>query len=166
MRKRRLILTVLLAVFAPSLARTQPPTLSPERRAALLEAGRLMNDPVEFVLQHRKELALTESQVASLAKLTAALRDSSAARTALRMRQAQENAALPGLASAMEWSGPVNEAAIHDATRQQSAMQAEIMIAMARDRRAVGALLTPEQRARLPQLQMDGMMRAARGGAQ
>lgn len=165
MRNRRLILPLLLLVLAPRLSHAQPPTLSPERRAAMLEAGRLMNDPVEFVLQYRKELALTGAQVASIEKLAGALRDSTAARTMLLMRQSQTNTTLPGLVSVMEWSGSIDEGAIRDAVRQQSAVQAEVMIASARDRRMVGALLTPEQRMQLPKLQMAEMMKAARGGS-
>lgn len=165
MRNRRLILPAVVLSLVPHLLHSQPPTLSPARQAAIMEVGRFMSDPVAFVLQHRQELALTDVQIASLATLSAALRDSSAARTALWMRGAQANSTLPGLANAMEWSGPVNEEAIRDAARQQSAVQAEILIASARDRRAVGALLTPEQRARLPQLQMAEMMKTVRGGA-
>lgn len=154
---------MLLLLLAPSVSRAQQPTLPPERRAAVIEAGRLINDPVEFVLQYRVELVLTAEQVAALEKLAGALRDSSVARMALLTRQAQKNAAVPGLASVMEWSGPIDEAAIRAASNQQAAMQAELMIATARDRRAVGALLTPEQRTQLPQLQMAEMLKAARG---
>jgi len=165
MRNLRLILPAAVLSIAPHLLQSQPPTLSPERQAAALEAGRSVNDPVSFVLKHRQELALTDLQIASLSRLSAALRDSSAARTALRIRQAQANSALPGLASALEWGGPVDEQAIRDAARQQSALQAEFLIASARDRRAVGVLLTPEQRALLPQLESAEFLKAMRGGA-
>jgi hypothetical protein len=104
-------------------------------------------------------------QVAALTTLSAALRDSSVARTALRIRQAQANNTLPGLASAIEWGGAVDEQAIRDAARQQSALQAEFLIAAARDRRAVGMLLTPEQRVQLPQLESAEFLEAMRGGA-
>ena len=76
-----------------------------------------------------------------------------------------ERQAAPGLASAMEWGGPVEEQGIRDAARQQSAMQAEYLIAAARDRRAVGMLLTPAQRAQLPQLESAEILKAVRGGA-
>jgi Spy/CpxP family protein refolding chaperone len=142
--------------LVPHLLQSQPPTVSPERQAAIVAATRSVNDPVAFVLKHRQELALTDLQIA--------LRDSSAARTALRMRQAQANIALPGLASAMEWGGPVDEQAIRDAARQQSALQAEFLIATARDRRAVGVLLTPEQRAQLPEIESAEIAKAVRGG--
>lgn len=165
MRNRGLFLSVLLLAFVPQITRAQQPTLSPERQAAVLEAGRLLNDPVQFVLQHRQELALTKTQVTSLEQLATALRDSTAARTALRLRQAQQTAKQPGLANVMDWTGPIDESAIREAMRQQSAMQAEIMIASARDRRAVGALLSAEQRAQLPPLQMSEMMKAARASA-
>jgi Spy/CpxP family protein refolding chaperone len=162
MSNRPLIVTAFLLVSAPALVHAQVPALSPERQAAVMEASRLLNDPVEFVLQHRTALALTAEQVTALEKLRAALRDSATARTAQRMRQAQENARQPGLASAMAWAGPIDEKAIRDAMRRQSSVQAEILITSARDRRTVGALLTPEQRGRLPQLQTDEMLKAVR----
>jgi len=165
MRNLRLILPATVLSLAPHLLQSQPPTLTPERQAAVLEASRSVNDPVTFVLKHRQELALTDVQVAALTTLSAALRDSSAARAALRIRQAQANSGLPGMASAMEWGGPVDEQAIRDAARQQSAMQAEYLIAAARDRRAVGMLLTPAQRAQLPQLESAEILKAVRGGA-
>jgi Spy/CpxP family protein refolding chaperone len=164
MRNSRLILPAVVLSLVPHLLQSQPPTVSPERQAAIVAATRSVNDPVAFVLKHRQELALTDLQIASLAALSAALRDSSAARTALRMRQAQANIALPGLASAMEWGGPVDEQAIRDAARQQSALQAEFLIATARDRRAVGVLLTPEQRAQLPEIESAEIAKAVRGG--
>lgn len=165
MRNRRFFLSALFLVFVPRIASAQQPALSPERQASVREAARLLNDPVQFVLQHRQELALTQAQVAALAQLATALRDSTSVRTTLRLQQAQHTAQHPGLASVMQWVGPIDEAAIREAMRQQSAMQAEIMIASARDRRAVGALLSEAQRAQLPQLQTAEMLKAARAGA-
>jgi hypothetical protein len=49
--------------------------------------------------------------------------------------------------------------------RKQSEKQAELMIASARDRRLVAAVLTAEQRAKLPQLQLAEMTKAARTGS-
>lgn len=165
MYNRRLILPVFFCIFAPSFMHAQQPSISPDRQSAMLEAGRLMNAPAEFVLQHRQELALTGAQVASLEKLAAALRDSTVARMTHRAREAQKAGSTPGLANVMAWSGPIDEAAIRDAMRTQSALQAELMIASARDRRAVAALLTEEQRTKLPRLQADEMLKAARGGS-
>jgi competence protein ComGC len=165
MRKHWFFLSVLLLVFVPRITRAQQSVLSPDRQAAILEAGRLLNDPVQFVLQYRQELALTKTQVTSLEQLATALRDSTSARTALRVQQAQQTAKQPGFANVMEFTGPIDESAIRETMRQQSAMQADIMIASARDRRAVGALLSAEQRAQLPHLQMSEMMKAARAGA-
>ena len=165
MRNRRLLLPALLAVLVPSLLHSQAPALTPERQAAMMEAGRLISTPAEFVLHHRQALALTGEQVASLEHLAAALRDSSAVRMALHVRVAQQNATAPGLTTALSWTGPIDDAAIRETFRAQSALQAEIMIAGARDRRAVAALLTPEQREQLPDLQMAEMLKAARGGS-
>lgn len=165
MRSREIFLSALLLLLVPRISVAQQPALSPERQAAVLEAGRFISDPAQFVLQHRQELALTPTQVTSLEQLATALRDSASARTALRMRQALQAAQQPGLANVMEWSGPIDESAIREAMREQSALQADYLLASARDRRAVGALLTGEQRAQLPQLQTAEMLKAARGGA-
>lgn len=163
---RKVVASVAVLLFALPLcvAQSQSPAISPERQAAITEASRRLNDPVQFVLQHRAELGLTNAQVSALEKLATALRDSSSARAALLLKQAQKNATLPGMANAMEWTGPIDESAIRESARQQSAVQAEIMLATARDRRSVGALLNPEQRLRLPQLQMAEMRKAAQNG--
>lgn len=165
MRNRSLTIPLVLALIIPATVHAQPPAISPEQQTAMLQAGRLINAPAEFVLQHRQELALTDAQAASIQTLAAALRDSATARTARRMRESQKVAPTPALASAMNWTGPIDEAAIRDAMRRQSTQQADIVIGSARDRRAVGALLTPEQRAKLPQLQMAEMSKAMRGSA-
>lgn len=164
MSKLRLLVPILLVALAPRVSRAQSPAVTPERQAAIMEAGRLMNSPVEFVLQFRKELALTAAQVASLEKLGSALRDSSAARSAYQVRQAKQKAETPALASMMAWDGAVDEVGIREAMVQQSSSMADMMIAGARDRRLVGALLTAEQRAQLPQLYMSEMVKAARAG--
>ncbi len=160
----RLLLSILLIALAPRISRAQPPGITPERQAAIIEASRLLNSPVEFVLHYRKELALTAAQVTSLEQLGSALRDSSAARSAIRVSQAKQMAEQSALANAMEWTGQVDELGIREAARQQSAIQADFIIAGARDRRLVGAILTPEQRAQLPELQNSAMMKAARAG--
>jgi TonB family protein len=59
----------------------------------------------------------------------------------------------------LSWTGPVNEQAIRDAACDQSLRQAEVMINMAHDRRAVAAVLTPAQVAALPRLEGLEMMR-------
>jgi hypothetical protein len=164
MRNHRLLLPLLLLVATPCVVDAQLPTITPERRAALAEANRLSSVPAEFVLKHRTALALTGAQVASLETLASALRDSTAARMARQMREAGKFASAPGLANAAAWTGPVDEAAIRDVMRQQSEMTAALMIAIARDRRAVAALLTPAQQAQLLQLQTEEMLKAARGG--
>ncbi len=165
MSRRRLLLPIVLIALTPRVSHAQPPVLFSERQAAILESGRLLNTPAEFVLQHRKELALTDTQVTALERLASALRDSSTARTAIRVQQSLQSSENPDLSAAMEWTGPINESAIRDAMRVQSVIQADIMVAGARDRRLVGALLTPEQRAQLPELQMWELMKAARTGA-
>lgn len=163
---RNVVVSVAVLLFAlpPRAVQSQPPAITPERQAAITEASRRLNDPVQFVLQHRAELGLTSAQVSALEKMGTALRDSSSARAALLLAQSQKNATLPGMANAMEWSGPIDEPAIRESARQQSAIQAEIMLATARDRRSVGALLNPEQRMRLPQLQLAAMRKAAQRG--
>lgn len=164
MRTRRLMLTAALVSLAPLVSHAQQPALSPERQEAIAEVSRLMNDPVKFVLHYRTELALTDAQVSELEKLAAALRDSTAARTAVASQQAaQMIPSLTGLNNAMEWSGPIDESAIRDALCRQSAVTASMLLANARDRRTVGALLTADQRLELPKVHMRELMKAARG---
>jgi Spy/CpxP family protein refolding chaperone len=165
MRNPKVLLSALLVVVAPRILPAQLPTITPERQAAVMEMGRLLNEPARFVLQHRTDLALSDAQVSSLEQLAAALRDSSAARMARSIRDAQKLGAAKGLSQSMEWSGPIDEGAIRAAMRKQSEKQAELMIASARDRRLVAAVLTAEQRAKLPQLQLAEMTKAARTGS-
>jgi TonB family protein len=60
----------------------------------------------------------------------------------------------------MQWTGPVDELAIREGMVRQSESQAMIMIDMARDRRAVGSVLTPQQVALLPRIEAGTMMRS------
>lgn len=113
--------------------------------------------PAEFVLRNRQELELTESQVVSLEKLAAALRDSTTARQA-RMRDALRSGLVSVPTNQFEWSEPVDEAAIRENSRRQADRLAESAIERARDRRLIGALLTTQQHVRLKELERDDMM--------
>lgn len=163
-RVSSLVLSLAFSLLLPRPMPAQPRAITAEQQTAMLEASRLINTPAEFVLQHRKELVLTDAQVMSIESLSAALRDSATARAARRLRASQKDFAAPALATAMNWNGPIDEKAIRDALRRQSALQADVMIESARDRRAVGALLTSEQRDQLPKLQMAEMSKALRRG--
>lgn len=164
MRNRSLIFSTVFVLLVPAHLSAQQPTLTPERQAAMMEAGRMAMMPAAFVLQHRQELSLTETQVSAVEKLAAVLRDSASLRMTRRMSRSQKAPAMKGMTNLMDWGGPIDESAIRKAMREQSEMQADLMIGMARDRRAVAALLTAEQRAKLPQLQMNEMTKAARAG--
>ncbi len=164
MRNRQLICSTFLLLMSGAV-RAQQPTITPERQAAVMNASRLMNVPAEFVLRYRKELSLSTAQVASFEKLSMALKDSAAARSLVRARALQSRKPSPAFMSAMQWTGPIDEVAIREYVRERSGAEADALIATARDRRAVGALLTEAQRAQLPQLQQSEMMKAMRGGS-
>lgn len=153
---------VLAAVLSPCLVGAQQTKISAGQQQAVMEAGRRISAPVEFVLLHRNELRLTRAQVAAVEKLGAVLRDSAAARQGRMMREGVQLMSAPAMRSVADWEGAVDEAGIRSVMAKQSEYQAAQMIAMAKDRRAVAALLTPEQRAQLPQLQNAEMLNAAR----
>lgn len=162
MRNLFVVPAVVMFAITSGLAGAQQAKISSEQQQAVMEAGRLINSPVEFVLRHREVLQLTSAQIANLEKLGVALADSSAARTARMSRDVRASSGLAGMAKVVEWEGEVDEAAIRAALVKQSELQAQLMIGTAKDRRAVAALLTPQQRSQLPQLQNAEMMKAAR----
>jgi hypothetical protein len=157
----------MLVAQAPLSAQTpasKPLTMpdSAQMMAATTNAMRMMK-PAQFVLDHKADLALSPEQVSFLEYLVVAQRDSAVARQTRQMTQMQaSNAKRPpsSLASAMAWTGTIDEQAIKDGTCQQSAMQAEIMLNLARDRHAVGAILTPAQIEQMPMVEARDMMKA------
>lgn len=160
MRIPFVLFTVLAGVAVPPPLLSQGPPLDPQQRAAMQAQAEQQTRPAEFVLLHRTDLELTASQVATLETLALVQRDSARARQARavdRMRTTSTNSAL---AAAVSWDGPVDEAAVRDALCQQSAVQVEVMLGLAADRRAVASVLTPVQVARLPRIQSDDLMKA------
>lgn len=162
MRNLLVVPAVLILTMAPHALGAQQVQLTAKQQQAVMEAGRRISTPVEFVLLHRKELRLTPAQIASVEKLGVALRDSSAARQGRMAREGVLLMSAPAMRGVAGWDGVVDEAGIRTVMAKQSEFQAAQMIAMAKDRRAVAALLTPEQRAQLPQLQNAEMLNAAR----
>ena len=151
---------LLVGVAAPRVGQAQVPPLDSVQRAAMIENAMQVTKPAAFVLQHRTDLALSATQVSTLEALAAAQRDSVAVRQARLVRQAQANSAAPAMADAMSWTGAVDETRLRELACQQSAFQAEILLALVRDRRAAAAVLTAEQVAQLPQLQTDDRLKA------
>lgn len=126
--------------------------------AAMLAQAMSMNQPAAFILRHRDDLRLTTSQVAALQSLALAERDSARvrqARLASRMQATPPSAAMVAMGS---WTGALDEAAIRDALCQQSILQSDFVLGLARDRRAAAALLTTDQSAKLMSLQMNDMV--------
>jgi hypothetical protein len=164
----RAIAVVALSVISTALSAQTPaakPMTMPDSAqmvAAASNAMRMMK-PAQFVLDHKTDLALSPEQVSFLEYLVVAQRDSAVARQTRQMTQMQaSNAKRPtsSLVSAMAWTGTIDEQAIKDGACQQSAMQAEIMLNLSRDRHAVGAILTPAQIEKMPMVEAGDMMKA------
>jgi hypothetical protein len=154
-------LTVLLLGVASSRSiLAQGAALDSAQRVALMANSLQMSKPATFVLQHRAELALSAVQVSALEALAVAQADSLLARQGRLFVQLQANPPAPAMLAAASWTGEVDERALRDEFCQWSGSQAETMLAMARDRRAAAAVLTPEQTARLPQLQTNDLLKA------
>jgi Spy/CpxP family protein refolding chaperone len=118
--------------------------------------------PASVVLRHRNELRLTRAQVKSLEALVPAETEAGTARlhgTVTRMQAARADRSNVTTRAMQSWSGAIDEAGIRAEACRLSAMQAESLIEVARERRTVGALLTPAQRAALEQLQAGGQLR-------
>jgi hypothetical protein len=154
--------TVLLLGVAspPSILAQGGAALDSVQRIAMMATSLQMSKPANFVLQHRAELALSAAQVSTLEALAVAQADSMVARQARLVLQMRANPPGSAMLAASSWTGEVDERALRDALCQRSGSQAETMLALARDRRAAAAVLTPEQTARLPQLQTDDLLKA------
>jgi TonB family protein len=125
--------------------------------------GRAMRrmQPAQFVLDHRADLALTPEQVPFLESLVLAQVDSTRVRTERRLANAMAATRDPVTVlagSTMTWTGTIDEAAIRELVRKQAEQSAEIQIDMARDRHAVGAMLTPSQLSMLGRIEASDMM--------
>ena len=119
--------------------------------------------PAQFALDHRGELALTPEQIPFLESLALAQIDSERVRTQRRTASFSA-AAKTGVSSSidpMSWTGAIDEDAIRATARQQAEQSTELMIQMAHDRHAVGAVLTPAQVMILRQMETNDLMRAA-----
>lgn len=155
-------LSVISTALSAQTPATKPVTPDSAQIMAMMANSMRLMKPAQFVLDHKTDLSLTPEQVSFLEFLVIAQRDSASARQTRQMTQMREGAkrSPSSTVTAMAWTGTVDEQAIKDGACQQSAMQAEIMINMARDRHAVGAILTPSQIAQMPMVEAGDMMKA------
>lgn len=161
MRQTIFVLLFALGLSAPNALDAQAAApMDSAQLAAMRETAMRQSQPVDFVLQHQADLALTSVQVSALTALRASLRDSAAVRQARLVTQMRNSPPSPAMIAAAGWSGAIDEAALRTALCQQAGGQAEVMLALAHDRRLVAALLTPAQAAQLPTLQTADMMNA------
>jgi hypothetical protein len=137
-------------------------SLDSARLAAMQGVAMQQSQPVDFVLQLQSDLVLTRPQITALTALRAALTDSATVRQARRVAQLRGRPTAPALIAVSGWTGDLDEVAIQTALCQQAGVQAEGMLTLARDRRAVAALLTPAQVAQLSRLQTSDMMGAVK----
>lgn len=161
MRRTMSLIAVCVGLTAATTASAQGlAMLDSAKQASMMDAAMKWNQPAEFVLGHRAELALSTDQVSKLNALTRALRDSAGVRQARMLARAKGQKPSPAIMAAAAWSGPIDEKALREETCKQSANSVEITLALAHDRRATAALLTAEQVQKLPQLQRAEMMKA------
>jgi Spy/CpxP family protein refolding chaperone len=119
--------------------------------------------PATLVLKHQAELGLSSKQIAQLQTLDSAQKNVAATRL-LSRRSAREAVMArymqPYSATNGGWSGPVDEAAIRAQARDLAALQADATIEQLRERHAVGAILSPAQIAKMPELEAKDMREA------
>ncbi|MEP6991319.1 MAG: TonB family protein [bacterium] len=137
------------------------------RMVAMMASSMRLLKPAQFLLDHRMDLALTPEQVPFLEALAVAQADSipvRQARTIALMVEAtaKRRGSPSATVSAMSWSGAFDEKALRDMACEQSVLQAESLINLARDRHAAAAALTPAQVAMIPRLEASDMSRVLR----
>ena len=164
--KRLAALSVLVYSLAAATAGAQAsptrPFAMPDSAQMSAMMGRALRrmQPAQFVLDHRVELALTPEQIPYLESLVLAEVDSARVRTARRMATIVAEAPTRDAARAsanMSWTGVIDESAIREMSRQQAEQSAQVQIDLARDRHAVGAVLTPTQVATLSKIEATEM---------
>jgi hypothetical protein len=154
-------LLLLASLAAPAAVYAQArPTLDSTQMAALTANAMRALRPVDFVLDFKDELGLTATQQAALRTLSLALTDSASARQTRMMNRMLENPPSPALSALTSWTSDVDEKTVRSELMKQYEGMIESSLALFRDRRAVAALLTPEQAARLPELEMQNRLRA------
>ncbi len=157
------ILTMVFLLAAPSLLAQAVPVTRPDSAQimAAMRNGIRMLRPAEFVLGKASEVALTPEQVSQLKLLASSQADSEVVRQRRTMvsmlASITDKATGRVTTSDFGWTGPVDEQGIRERTMRQAAITTESVIQLARDRHAVGALLTPAQIATLEQLEHPGM---------
>ena len=161
MRMYASITAIFVSVAVPLTVRAQAPVaLDSSQLMSMMANAMEMNKPAKFVLRHRSELALSAPQVTRLESLVLAQADSVNARQARRLAQLRQSPPSASSVDFSRWSGDVDERALRDAACRSSVAQAEIMVGLARDRRAAAAVLTPAQRDQLPRLEASDRMAA------
>ena len=161
MRKSLLAVFLIAGLTAPLAGGAQSQlALDSAQQAASMAVAMQVNKPAAFVLQHRAELGLTPVQVAALEALAQAQRDSTLARQTRYASRMQANPPSAVMVAMGSWTGEIEESALRDGLCQQSANTVDVILGLARDRRATAALLTAEQVAQLPGLHMGDLMTA------
>ena len=123
--------------------------------AARVSAMRRDRLPANIVLHHRNELHLTPAQVKALNALVPAEAEADRARMERMLARSRANMAPSSLVmkTMRSWSAPIDEAALRADARQRAEFQVRELIEAARERRVVGAVLAPAQRATLETLE-------------
>lgn len=151
---------VLLAASAPSYADAQDTPAPALCWPAALGQPSWMSSPARFALEIRDSLGLTPVQVAALELRARAERDSSAVRAA-RIRARKMRSGRPTMPTA----GPTSDRLILGDALESMGVAPETVIGMARDRQAVGEILTAPQRDTMDRLWTATMRRVVGGPA-
>ena len=155
---RALVFVTLCVAWAPMGAqgtRTTADSQQAVQAAAMRESAIRVQSPARFALDHRAELLLSPQQAAQLQRLAAAQSDSVVARrgrASAAVQAINANSNSPTGKALQSWEGLVDEAAIRAEACAQSAIQADAMIGLAKDRHALGAVLSPGQQRTMDRL--------------
>ncbi len=135
---RRILLAIALVVCAGSL-RAQDTHVKMDM-GALAKTGEQLFNPASFALSHRKELSLTDQQVAALDSIAAMPHQNLMEMAHLSAEETALNLML------FDSSVPLDEDVIRKGVQARVARETESALARARADRKVNAVLTPFQR--------------------
>ena len=120
-----------------------------------------MQSPATLALMMKQELGLGPKQVEAVEALARAERDSNQMWLS-RVMSGPESARSKERAARTSWTGPIDETKIRAAACEQARRQADLAIGIMRERHALGAVLSADQRRQYEQLQPQMVQRLMR----
>ena len=152
------LIALLILAASPVLHAQDPPEVmrDPEKLGAMMAATVRSMEPTGLALEHRGGLGLGAEQLAQLENIASEFKQA--------RQRVFEGGGAPGAMQEflqLEEITPAAELKIRSLHQQQAERQADLMIAMIRAEAAVRRTLTPEQRAKLQQIEMSEMLKMA-----